>query len=431
MERRAGEWIWRAMSRDWESAGRCAPERWWSGMSAVRALSQVVGGLLLSAILGSCASIDRLPAVPLALASEIKPLDIPYGRFYADGNAADFRALAYEVIAKANANRKAAGIKPEKAPPTAFLAISGGGDDGAYGAGLLVGWTARGDRPQFAVVTGISTGALSAPFAFLGPEYDDKLKSVYTETNADDIFSKEPILGLISGDAITDSTPLKNLIAGYVDQEMIRRIAQEYEKGRLLLIATTNLDQARSVIWNIGAIATSTDPRARELIIEVLRASASIPGAFPPVMLDVTVAGKRYEEMHVDGGAMAQVFLYPPQLRLKSVEGLRPNHKDIAYVIRNGRLFRPEETVKRQTLAIAGQAIATMTAANGVNDLYRIYLTAQRDGIDYNLIYLDDQFDVPYKGPFDKTYMNTLFEFGYRKGLDGIKWHKAPPGYEE
>jgi hypothetical protein len=387
--------------------------------------------LLLAVLLSACATIDRLPAVPLALASEIKPLDIPYARFYADGDPAVFRALAYETVAKANAHRAAAGIKPEKAPPTAFLAISGGGDDGAFGAGLLVGWTARGDRPQFAVVTGISTGALSAPFAFLGPDYDDELKQVYTETSADDIFSKEPILGILSGDAATDTTPLKRLIAKYVDEAMVRRIAEEYDKGRLLLIATTNLDQARSIIWNIGAIARSPDPRARELIVEVLRASASIPGAFPPVMLDVTVDGKRYEEMHVDGGAMAQVFLYPPSLRLKAIDRMRPNHKDVAYIIRNGRLFRAETSVKRQTLAIAGQAISTMTASAGMNDLYRIYLTSQRDGVDYNLAYLDDEFDVPYKGPFDKGYMNTLFDYGYRKGLAGYPWKKLPPGYEK
>lgn len=390
-----------------------------------------VPALLLAALLSACATIDRLPAVPLALASEIKPLDIPYARFYADGDPAVFRALAVETIAKAKARRDAAGIKPDKVPPTAFLAISGGGDDGAFGAGLLVGWTARGDRPQFAVVTGISTGALSAPFAFLGPDYDDELKQVYTETSAEDIFSKEPILGILSGDAALDTTPLKRLISRFLDETMIRRIAEEHDKGRLLLIATTNLDQARSIIWNIGAIAKSPDPRARELIIEVLRASASIPGAFPPVMLDVTVDGKRYEEMHVDGGAMAQVFLYPPSLRLKTVDRLRPNHKDIAFIIRNGRLFRAETSVKRQTLAIAGQALSTMTASAGMNDLYRIYLTSQRDGVDYNLAYLEDEFTVPYKGPFDRGYMNTLFDYGYRKGLEGYAWKKLPPGYEK
>lgn len=393
--------------------------------------ARVMAAVVLTVIpMASCATLDRLPAVPLSMASEIKPLDIPYARFYADGDPAAFRALAYETIAKANARREAAGIKPDKLPPTAFLAISGGGDDGAYGAGLLLGWTAHGDRPEFAVVTGISTGALSAPFAFLGSDYDDKLKRIYTETTADDIFNKEPILGLLSGDAAADTTPLKRLIASYVDQQMVRHIAEEYDKGRLLLIGTTNLDQSRAIIWNIGAIAKSTDPRARELIVEVLRASASIPGAFPPVMLDVTVGGKRYEEMHVDGGAMAQVFLYPPSLRLKAIERMRPGHKDIAYIVRNGRLFRAETSVKRQTMAIAGQAISTMTAANGMNDLYRIYLTTRRDGVDYNLAYLEEDFDVPYEGPFDKTYMNTLFEYGFRKGSAGYAWKKLPPGYE-
>lgn len=387
-------------------------------------------GLALTMMLSACASIDRLPAVPLALASEIKPLDVPYGRFYADGDPAVFRALASEMVSKANAHRERMGTNTKKVKPTNFLAISGGGDDGAFGAGMLVGWTARGDRPEFAVVTGISTGALSAPFAFLGSEYDEQLKRVYTETSPDMIFSTEPILGILSGDAITDTSPLKRLIASYVDDAMIRRFAEEYDKGRLLLIATTNLDQARSIIWNIGAIAKSPDPRARELIVEVLRASASIPGAFPPVMLDVTVDGKRYEEMHVDGGAMAQVFLYPPSLRLKSIDRVRPGHKDIAYIIRNGRLFRAETSVKRQTLAIAGQAISTMTAANAVNDLYRIYLTAQRDGVDFNLAYLEDEFAEPYKGPFDKAYMNKLFDYGYRKGAEGYDWRKLPPGYE-
>lgn len=387
--------------------------------------------LLAAAGLASCAGLDRLPAVPLSMSSEIHPLDIPYARFYYDADPAELSALAQEVVERAKATSLAKGIKPGTPTQTTFLAISGGGDDGAFGAGLLIGWTARGDRPEFSVVTGISTGALSAPFAFLGPDYDDELKRVYTETSSDMIFTKaQPIMGIISGDAATDTTPLKHLIASFLDQEMIRRIAAEYDKGRLLLVATTNLDQARSVIWNIGAIAKSTDPRARELIIEVLRASASIPGAFPPVMLDVTVGGQRYEEMHVDGGAMAQIFLYPPKFKLKSVERGLVNHKDVAYIIRNGRLFRPEQSVKRQTLAIAGQAIATMTAANGVNDLYRIYLTSKRDKVDYNLAYLDDGFGVEYVGPFDKTYMNTLFEYGYRLGSAGYKWHKAPPGYE-
>lgn len=407
-----------------------APERRAGWLSAGGWASMVVAAFF-AVILTGCASIERLPAVPLAMGQEIRPLDIPYARFYYDGDPAALRALAREVIAKSRAARGEKSDTSGARHAATFLAISGGGDDGAFGAGLLVGWTAHGDRPEFNVVTGISTGALSAPFAFLGPDYDHALKSVYTETAASDIFSDEnPVVSIISGDSAADTTPLKNLISKFIDQRTIKRIAEEYEKGRLLLVATTNLDQARSVIWNIGAIAQSPDPRARALIIEVLRASASIPGAFPPVMLDVTVDGKRYEEMHVDGGAMTQMFLYPPSLHLKKVEKTTAK-RDVAYIIRNGRLFRPEQQVKRQTLAIAGQAIATMTAANGMNDLYRIYLTTERDGVEYNLIYLDDEFAVPYEGPFNKTYMNTLFEYGYRKGVAGIDWHRQPPGYEK
>mgnify|MGYP001374687411 FL=1 len=255
---------------------------------------------------------------------------------------------------------------------------------------------------------------------------------MYTDTSADDIFQKRELLAAVTDDAMTDTTPLRDMIASFLDKAMIERIAEEYGKGRLLLIMTTNLDQSRPVIWNIGAIAASGHPRSRELIVNILRASAAIPGVFPPVMLDVTIDGKHYEEMHVDGGAVAQAFLYPPTLNIKEKSAKFGIKRDrIAYVIRNGRLFRPEEHVKRQTLSIATQAIATMTATSGLNDTYRIYLTTKRDGVDFNLAFIDDEFPEPYKGPFDRTYMNKLFAFGYEKGRAGYPWRKTPPGYAE
>ena len=214
---------------------------------------------------------------------------------------------------------------------------------------------------------------------------------------------------------------------------MVQRLAAEYGRGRILLILTTNLDQGRSVIWNIGAIAASGQPRSRELIVDVLLASAALPGLFPPVMIGVTIDGKDYQEMHVDGGAVAQAFLYPPSfnLRAKIKEFGIKNAKPVAYIIRNARLFRPEENVERRTLKIAQQAISTMTASSGVNDLYRMYLTTKRDGVAFNLAYIGEDFQLPYKGPFDKTYMNALYDYGYKAGLAGYKWHKTPPGYSE
>ena len=380
----------------------------------------------LSFLLGGCAATERLPAVPLSLASSAVPLDIADCRFYGDTDTDRISALATRAYQRA----KAAGRLTDK---NAYLAISGGGDDGAYGAGLLTGWTARGDRPRFAVVTGVSTGALSAPFAFLGPEYDGQLKRIYTETTADDIYKPRNFMAAVADDAMADSTPLRERIASFVDKRMVQRLAEEYDKGRILLILTTNLDQGRSVIWNIGAIASSGHPRSRELIVEILLASAAIPGVFPPVMLNVSVNGKEYQEMHVDGGTIAQAFLYPPSFNLKAkmkeLGDTGPN--PVAYIIRNGRLYRPEENVERQTLEIAHKAISTMTASSGVNDLYRMYLTTKRDGVGFRLAYIEDDFRLPYKGPFDKAYMNRLFEHGYEVGRAGYKWHTAPPGYSD
>jgi predicted patatin/cPLA2 family phospholipase len=393
------------------------------------------GGLFgLVAVLGAgisgCASLERLPAVTYAQAKQADILDIPDARFYVSETK-----QILDVAVKAGQRRNLTrGVSATRS----FLAISGGGDDGAFGAGLLVGWSDRGNRPEFDVVTGVSTGALSAPFAFLDRAYDPQLKAVYTETSASDIFEKRaPLLGAIAGDALTDNAPLRAMISRRLDEAMVRRIAEEYKKGRLLFILTTNLDQGRPVIWNIGAIASSNHPKSRELIVEVLLASTSIPVVFPPVMLDVTIAGERYQEMHVDGGTIAQAFLYPPSISLRtaaarvgvSEKTLRTERRRVAYVIRNGRFTRPEESVRLQTVAIAKEALSTLIASSGVNDTYRMYLLARRDGVDFNLASINDDFDVPYKGPFDKDYMQTLFEYGYQKGRAGYPWQKAPPGY--
>jgi predicted acylesterase/phospholipase RssA len=378
-----------------------------------------------------CASLDRLPSVKLSEVHQASILGIADARFYPDRDAKAIEALALKVYER---QLKAAGksAKAASLPPAHFLVVSGGGDNGAFGAGLLVGWSARGDRPQFNLVTGISTGALTAPFAYLGSEYDSPLRELYTHIESTDIFTKRSLLAAVADDAMVDTTPLKNMIARYLDQSMVEKIAQEYGKGRLLLIATTNLDQGRPVIWNIGAIAESGRPEARELIMKVLLASAAIPGMFPPVMFDVEIDGKPYQEMHVDGGAMAQAFLYPTSLKLRRLsQTVDVRRKRIAYIIRNGRPFKDEENVKRQTLSIAMQAVSTMTASSGLNDTYRIYLTAKRDGVDFNLAFIDDDFAVPYKELFDRGYMQALFDYGYQKGLAGYPWRKRPFGYSD
>ena len=272
-------------------------------------LSANVAAVAISTRVVGCASITRLPAVPYARARETNIMDITDARFYVS-ETKRIDAIALEAYKRRNK------VRTSSAPQN-FLAISGGGDDGAFGAGLLVGWSARGDRPSFDVVTGVSTGSLSAPFAFLGPAYDARLKGVYSQTSATDVFTpRPPLISAVASEALFDSAPLRKMITSYVDEAMVRSIAEEYAKGRLLFILTTNLDQGRPVIWNIGAIAASNSPVARDLIIDVLLASASIPAIFPPVMIDVTVNGHRFQEMHVDGGSFAQAFLYPHSFSL-------------------------------------------------------------------------------------------------------------------
>jgi len=348
--------------------------------------------------------------------------------------AKDFNGLMNTFLQRAHA--KVTTAKAGGPPPTIdLLIVSGGGDWGAFGAGVLKGWgRVKGDlaRPNFDVVTGVSTGALSAPFAFLGRDHDGPLRRIYSESTAGDIFESRAIVTVLAKDGVVDSAPLRRMIDGYVDAAMVEELAAAYRAGRLLLILTTNLDQGRPVIWNLGAIAESRHPKARELIVDVLLASASIPAIFPPVMIDVSIDGQTFQEMHVDGGTVAQAFMYPPSFSLRRFANRTSGEEarqPVVYIIRNGRFSRPEANIERHTLEIAKQALATMTTASGVNDTYRMYLIAQRDGVAYNLASIEDDFDVPYKGPFDQGYMRSLFDYGYNKMRGRNVWQKVPPGY--
>jgi hypothetical protein len=315
-------------------------------------------------------------------------------------------------------------------PPASLLAISGGGDAGAFAAGILAGWTAHGNRPEFRVVTGISTGALIAPFAFLGPQYDHALRSAFTSARSEDIFHRRKMLVGLASDGMADSGPLTRLVAKYVTPEMLVAVADEYAKGRVLEIGTTDLDSGRPVTWNMGAIASSDAPGALDLFRKIIIASTSIPGEVSPVMIDADIDGKHFQEMHVDGGVITQVFLYPPRIlkELHRVTG-RPYRRELhAYVIRNGRLEPEWSDTERHTLSIGGRAISALIQAQGINDLQRIYQTARQDGVDFNLAYIGSDFNYPHNEDFDPEYMKRLFDYAYQLSAKGYPWHKAPPG---
>lgn len=311
-----------------------------------------------------------------------------------------------------------------------YLALSGGGDNGAFGAGLLVGWTENGNRPEFRFVAGISTGALAAPFAFLGPEYDDYLKKLYTTTSTDEVLKERSIMAIFNSDSINYTGPLRKTVTDIFHGGILEKIAIEHKKGRRLFIGTTNLDAERPVIWDIGAIAASGVPGALELLHDVLLASAAIPGIFPPVYFRVEANGQFFDEMHVDGGVTSQVFLYPASVDLHWLEkqiGLEG--EDHIYVIRNSHLKPEWQFTKPQVLPIVKRSIETLVRTQGIGDLYRIYLGAQRDGLDYHLAYIPSDFLEKSKEQFDPEYMSKLFNLGYQMAKSGYPWKKAPPGF--
>lgn len=397
--------------------------------STIRRLLPLVAAASLA--LQGCGTLERREAVPPALTEKAVTPGAPNSRYWVDRDIDPMVRDGMDSIQREKAALAKAGKATGALPPANFLTISGGGDAGAFGAGLLTGWTANGTRPEFKVVTGISTGALIAPFAYLGPRYDDALRHVYTSIGPKDVYEPRSALAAFTSDGMADNRPLWRLIAKYITADFLAEVAREYEKGRFLLIGTTNIDARRPNIWNMGAIASSKDPRAVELFRNIMLASAAIPGAFSPVMIDVEVDGKPYQEMHVDGGAMAQVFLYPPRLmdRARAVGETVAERERHAYIIRNSALGPEWATTERSTMSIVGRAINSLLQTQGIGDLYRIYATTQKDGVDFNLAYIGPDFTYPHKEEFDTEYMRKLFDYGYQLGVKGYPWQKTPPGY--
>jgi hypothetical protein len=309
----------------------------------------------------------------------------------------------------------------------AHLALSGGGANGAFGAGFLNGWTTTGQRPTFKIVTGVSTGALMAPFAFLGPDYDDELRLFYTTTRTGDIFTLGSILQrVLAGEALADTRPLQRLIATHVDDGLLRRVAQAHRRGQRLYMGTTDLDAPRFVVWNMGLIATSGHPDALDLFRKVMLASASIPVAFPPVLFDVelTPGGPRYDEMHVDGGVGARVFLNGGVFRgslIRERGGLGPGREDI-FVIHNGQLVPPPAPVRRSLPDIAARVIDASGRALTLGDLLRIESFAQTHQATFRWVTIPEDVELGGEEVFDPVAMQALYDLGYRIATSDRAW---------
>ena len=360
--------------------------------------------------LAGCSSLPRTPYTASDAGSS-RVLDVSELRRYADEPASIF-------LRETRVSFRAGALS--------YLALSGGGADGAYGAGVLNGWTAAGTRPNFSVVSGVSTGALIAPFAFLGPAYDATLREVYTSGIAESILDAPNILNGLFGSGLFGNTRLRELVARYVDQDMLVAIAAEYAKGRKLFIVTTDLDTQRTVIWDMGRIATIGSPQALSLFRDVAAASASIPVVFPPMLINAEANGHRFQEMHVDGGVTAPVLTLPEAFLLRNgapAGGLRMN----IYILVNNKVERDFQLVPNSTIDIAARASASVTKTQIRSILYGTSDFARRNSFGFNLTYIDKDFPSPGSSGFETTYMRSLYQYGYDKAKTGEFWAKAPP----
>ena len=322
-------------------------------------------------------------------------------------------------------------VGPDGVVHYAHLALSGGGANGAFGAGFVVGWSGTGKRPPFKIITGVSTGALMAPFVFVGPDYDAALTEFYTTTSSLNIFRMLSIVPqLLGGESLADSGPLRLMIERQVDAELLRRVAAAHNGGRRLYIATADLDSQRVWIWNMGLIAASGRPEAARLFQQIMLASASVPIAFPPVFFQVEAGGRRFDEMHVDGGVGARVFFSGGVFSFNAArEGVgRGTSREEVYIIHNGQLLSSPEVTPRSLRGIGLRTFASASKSAVIGDLFRIYVVTLREQAGFNWITIPEDVELAGNELFDPVKMRELYELGHQRARADSPWVTAPPG---
>ena len=397
-------------------------------LPAIRSLAL---GLAVAAALCGCSTLPRNP-VPANQAGEATIPGMPDVRARA-GRPAPAMERDYLLSLQQES--------PDDFPVAAdgiihypHLALSGGGVNGAFGAGFLKGWTQTGTRPVFKIVTGVSTGALMAPFAFIGPQYDEALHKFYTSTTTANVFTERSrIVALMRGDALADTAPLVDLIERYVDAGLLEQVALAHGQGRRLYMGTVDLDSRSFVVWNMGLIASRGDDAALALFRKVMLASSSVPIAFPPVMFEVEADGRRYDEMHVDGFVWANVFLngghFDPA-RLHATAGRAPGREDI-FIIHNGQLSAPPASATRSLRGIAVRTIDISGRAGIVGDLFREFTFAQRNQADFHWVTIGENVVLPDLTAFNPAEMASLYQAGYDAARAGPAWRTQPPGIRD
>jgi hypothetical protein len=391
-------------------------------------MAALLAGLIALCLAGGCGSLQpRIVPTSAIAANEAVVPGIPHARIWGDDVPPHLMAAIDAQMPSLKRLASAARVVGGR-PQVHILALSGGGPGGAFGAGLLMGWSEHGTRPRFDLVTGVSAGAIIAPFAFLGSAYDDQLEQIWTEYETSELIVAQILPGILGGPALADTTPLAKLIERYVTSGFLRKVAAEHAHGRMLMIGTTNLDAERPVYWNMGEIAISRHPNKLELFRKIILASAAIPGAFPPVSIEVESEGRQVEEMHVDGGTTRDVFVAPAQLNLSALDRLyKSPPKRHIYIIMNAKMTPEFAPVKPTAVAIGARAISTLIKSHDRGDLYRIQQQAMESGANFNLASIPASFTGKPKQAFDPIYQRALFDVGRKIGQQGGGWRSTLP----
>ncbi|MEY2927577.1 MAG: hypothetical protein RL367_2054 [Pseudomonadota bacterium] len=305
------------------------------------------------------------------------------------------------------------------------LALSGGGPDGAYGVGLLQGWSRSGRRPVFDVVTGVSTGALIAPFAFLGSSQDEALAALYTGDQIKTILSHGSALALRGRPHMFSSAPLHKLITAQITPDLLAAIAREYRSGRSLFIATANFDAQRLTIWDMGKIADRGTPEAQAQFVTILLAATSVPLALEPVKIGAAPGITNQFETHVDANVLTHFYASEALFPIEACQ-TRRRQCHLYTILHNKTLANPE-IVRWSAPAFAKRSVETIMKANLAAHLQESWRMAQASGVHYHLAYLDVPFAAVSPIDFDLAYMRRIYALGLEKGGQPETWRDTPP----
>ncbi len=387
--------------------------------------------IIMTCLLASSGCAHVRYAVPENLVGTAVVVGMPDIRYYAgkpDSYPRVRQSLVDSFKEEGESDYLVDGIKTYPA-----LLVGGGVSNSAYGVGLLKGWSKEGSRPVFKIVTGYSSGSMIAIATFAGKDYEDRIADLFTSISSKDVLKKKSMFSVLFGDSVYSSAPLAKKIDDIVDENLLVKIAQEHRKGRRLYVGTTDFDAQGFVIWDMGALASKGGPDAVKMFRKIILASCAFPAMNPPVYFQVEAGGRRYEEMHVDGGVISGLF-YISQLMegvgsIVQFSGTNPGgFKTRLYVLNLCYMSPHSRQVTDNMVDMTSRLIETNGESKMIGDTYRVYAYAKEKGWDYNLAYIPEDFVPHQKEMLDTQEMKRLFKRGYDDAAAGYKWHKAPPG---